>query len=81
MSSTIRPPLPPLKPNNFIQFTFNNGKSITSKNVEVVKELIEVFKSAPNIEKKNAYFILGKSIVFLENVDSIQWNLVEEETE
>lgn len=79
MSSPVVPPKP--RPKNFIKFTFNNGNAISSSKVEVIKDLVEFLESTPTVNKKNAYFVIENKIVFLENVDSISWNLVEEEPE
>jgi hypothetical protein len=80
MNSKLLPPLPP-SPKSFISFNFKNGISIKSYNTETVQALVEVFESIPTLDKKNAYFIVDNKVVFLENVDSINWNLVGEETE
>jgi hypothetical protein len=80
MNSKLLPPLPP-SPKSFICFNFKNGMSIKSYNVETVQALVEVFKSTPTLDKKDAYFIIDNQVVFLENVDSIKWNLVGEVAE
>lgn len=72
------PPLPP-SPKSFICFTFEDGMSIKSFNTETVKAIVEVFESTPLLDKKNAYFVVDNQIVFLENVNFVKWNLVEEE--
>ena len=64
--------------NNFICFTLIDGMSIKSFNIETVQALVEVFKSTPTLDKKNAYFIVDNQVVFLENVSFIRWDLVEE---
>ncbi|MCM3763476.1 hypothetical protein [Neobacillus niacini] len=74
----MKPPAVP-QTKNFIRFTFSNGESVISSKVETIKALVEVFESIPLLDKKNAYFIVDNKVVFLENVDSIHWNLIEEE--
>jgi hypothetical protein len=76
----MRAPIPPApKPRNYIEITFNSGKTIWSPKVETIKEIVRVFKLSPELDKQNAYVVLDNSVVFLENVDEIRWNLVEED--
>lgn len=79
MNQPILPP-PPLPPKSFIRFTFNNGTTISSRNAETIKAVVEEFESMPAFDKKSAYFVVDNRVVFLENVDTIHWYLDEEET-
>lgn len=78
MNSPIVPSSPK---SSFICFTLESGMSIKSSNIETVKPLVELIKSTPTLDKKNAYFIVDNQVVFLENVDFIRWELAEEEIE
>jgi hypothetical protein len=78
--NTVKPPLPPC-PRSFISFIFENGMTIKSYNIDTVQALVEVFESTPILDKKNAYFIVDNQVVFLENVDSVKWNLIQEVSE
>jgi hypothetical protein len=73
----MKPPVP--RPVNFIRFTFNNGKTFCSLKKDTVKAVVDLFESTHDIDKKNAYVIVDNNVVFMENVDSISWNLVEED--
>jgi hypothetical protein len=78
MNSRIMPP-PPSPPKSFISFTFENGIQIKSYNKETVQALVELFESTPDLDKKNAYFIVDNQVIFMKNIDFVKWHLVEEE--
>lgn len=58
-----------------VAFRFENGKEVFSTNLSVAKALWEKFRSEPEIDKKNAYLLVGEKVVFLERVNEIFFNL------